>query len=242
MRKIQGRVRQVSWLDSAVRRFEHRWQTNAQYRAAVSGVVALVFLLVICSCAGITSTVANSVLASGGGSHVNTEGQTGTGNLAASTAHPTYTLPPNSFNGLPAVSPIASSQTPPPGATPTDVPSPTPTPTNTPTGGGGNLPTTCNGGNNGGSWAFSPCPLVHGQGFSLSVSAPGEGGHSMYVVIDFSSASSCTLLLYPTLDSSGNWGYSGSVPACGANSTIPLNGQIQISGAYTMGINAAPVQ
>ena len=241
MRKIQGRVRQVSWLDSFVRRFEQRWQTNAQYRAAVSGVVALVFLLLICSCAGIMSTMANSVFASGGGGASNQRQHTGTGNLASSTAYPTYTLAPNSSGGVPAISPIPNSQTPPPSATATDVPTPTATPTDTPTG-GSNLPTTCNGGNNGGSWSFSPCPLVHSQGFTLNVSASGEGGHTMYVVIDFSSAPSCTLLLYPTLDGGGNWSYSGVVPACGANSTIPLNGEIQINGAYTMGINAAPVQ
>ena len=239
MRKFQGRMRQVSWLDSFVRRFESRWQTNAQYRAAVSGVVGLVFLLVICSCAGVTSTVANSVLASGSGAS-NQGGHTGTGKLASSTAFPTYTLPPYASTVVPGVSPIASSQTPPPGLpTATDVPTPTDTPT---AGGGPGMPTTCNGGNNGGTWVFSPCPLVHGQGFTLTVSAPGEGGHSMYVVIDFSSAPSCTTLLYPTLDGGGNWSYSGTVPACGANSTIPLNGQIAINGAYTMGINAAPVQ
>jgi hypothetical protein len=240
MRKIQGRVRQASWLDGFVRRFEHSWQTTPRYRAAVSGVAALVFLLVICSCAGITSAVANSVLAGGGGANTQSN-NTGTGKLAASTAFPTYTLPPNSYGGVPAVSPIANSQTPAPGVTPTDAPTPSATPTNTPTG-GGTLPTTCNGGNNGGTWAFSPCPLVHGQGFTLNVNAPGEGGHSLYVVIDFSAAPSCATLLYPTLDGGGNWSYSGSVPACGANSTIPLNGEIQISGAYTMGINAAPVQ
>lgn len=238
MRKIQGRVRQVSWLDSFVRRFEHRWQTNAQYRAAVSGVVALVFLLVICSCAGVTSTVANSVLASGGGSP-SQHGNTGTGNLAASTAHPTYTLPPATYAGVPGVSPIASSQTPPPGLpTATDVP----TPTDTPTSGGPGLPTTCNGGNNGGTWSFSPCPLVHSQGFTLTVSAPGLAGRGLYIVMEFSIVQSCSIVFNAALDGSGNYSYSNTVPACGANSTIPLNGEIVISGAYTMGINAAPVQ
>lgn len=240
MREFQGRVRQVSWLDGFVRRFEHRWQTNAQYRAAVSGVVALVFLLVICSCAGVTSTIANSVLASGSGPSSGQHGNTGTGNLASSTAHPTYTLPPATYAGVPGISPIASSQTPPPGLpTPTDVPTPTDTPT---PGGGPGIPTTCNGGNNGGTWAFSPCPLVHGQGFTLNVSAPGLGGRGLYIVIDFSAAQSCAIVFNAALDGNGNYSYSNTVPACGANSTIPLNGEIQISGAYTMGINAASVQ
>src|SRR5512146_1635886 len=37
-----------SWLDSIVYRFQHHWETNPQYRAAVSGVVGLVLILSLC--------------------------------------------------------------------------------------------------------------------------------------------------------------------------------------------------
>jgi hypothetical protein len=63
----------------------------------------------------------------------------------------------------------------------------------------------------------------------------------MYVVVQFN-AQSCTWLLYPTLSGSGTWSYTDTVPACGANSPVPLGGEINITGAYVMLMNAAPVQ
>jgi hypothetical protein len=191
---------------------------------------------------GVTGAVANSVLAGAGGGNTGILGlDTGTGKIAAPTAFPTYTVPADSPGAVPPVSAIPNSQTPAPGPTATDTP-PEPTPTDTPGPGGGPLPTTCNGGNNGGTWSFTPCPVVHGQNVTLNVSAPGMGGHSVYVVVNFSQVSSCTWLLYPTLSGAGTWSYTAAVPACGAGSTVPLNGEINISGGYIMGIDAAPVQ
>lgn len=134
-------MRRVSRLDMLVYRFQHNWETVPRFRAAASGVIALVFALFLCACVGVVSSLTGSVLASvgaGGGGGGSARGNTGTGKLASSTAFPTYTLPPWSSNGVPVVSPIASSQTPPP--VPTAVPTATDQPT--PTGCGNN----CGGG------------------------------------------------------------------------------------------------
>ena len=123
-------MRRGSRLDMLVYRFQHNWETVPRFRAAASGVIALVFALILCSCVGVVSTMTNSVLASvgaGGGGSGTGRGNTGTGKLASSTAFPTYTLPPYASTVVPGVSPIASSQTPPP--VPTAVPTATAQPT-----------------------------------------------------------------------------------------------------------------
>jgi hypothetical protein len=141
-------MRRVSWLDNLVYTFQHRWETNPRFRAAAAGGAGLVFALIICACVGVVSVATNSVLASvgaggGGGGSGNTN--TGTGKLAASTAFPTYTLPPYNYGGVPPASPIASSQTPAP--IPTAVPTATSLPTAPPCvancgGGGGSVTVT----------------------------------------------------------------------------------------------------
>ncbi len=229
----------LSWLDAVVYRFQHRWETNPQFRAAATGAIGLIVVIGMCSCMGITGAVANSVLAGAGAGGGGSYGlDTGTGKLAAPTAFPTYTLPPYTPGSVPAVSPIPNSQTPQPGPTA----QPTPTDTVGIGGPGGTMPTTCNGGSHGGTWAFTPCPVVHGQSVTLSVSAgKTHAGASMYVVVQFN-AQNCTWLLYPNLDANGNWSVTDVVPACGANATVPLGGEINITGAYVMLIDAAPVQ
>jgi hypothetical protein len=52
-----------SFLDQLVDRFRHRWETDRQYRAAASGVLGLVVLIALCSCAGIVSSATSRVLA-----------------------------------------------------------------------------------------------------------------------------------------------------------------------------------
>jgi len=104
--------------------------------------------------------------------------------------------------------------------------------------------TTCGGGGNGISWSFSPCPQVHGQPGTLSIHAPGYGGHSLNVLIEFN-IQNCTLDFTPAnappLDGSGRADLSYTVPACGANSSYDIGGMINVSGGPTTGINAAPV-
>jgi hypothetical protein len=100
--------------------FQHRWETNPQYRAAVSGVVGLVLLVAMCSCSGIVSAMANTTLASMG---IGASGSTGQGNGTGTNrivgakefAIPTEVWTPGV---VPPASPIANSLTPAPTATP----------------------------------------------------------------------------------------------------------------------------
>jgi len=212
-------IRRPSWLDQRVYRFQHRWETNPQYRAAVAGVCGLLLIILMCGATGILATVTNAAFASSGGGTTSGNSNTGTRQLGGAQTFPTYTIPADTGSTIPAGN-IPDSQTPPPGPTvsPTDLPA---TPTDTPGGGGGPpLPTTCNGGSSGGTWAFSVCPMIHGQPVTLSVSVPKYGGHGVYVVVNFGSCNNCTWLLYPTLDGSGNWSYTGTVPAAAANSQV----------------------
>src|SRR5258707_5770693 len=85
-RPFQRRFQRISWLDSLVYGFQHRWETNPQYRAAVSGVAGLAMVLVLCACLGVLTTAANAALAGfgvGGGNGLLHTNDTGTGQLAA---------------------------------------------------------------------------------------------------------------------------------------------------------------
>jgi hypothetical protein len=241
MQRFQRPFRRISWLDNLVYGFQHRWETNPQYRAAVSGVAGLAMVLVLCACLGILTTVANAALAGfgvGNGNGLLGTNDTGTGKLTAGQKFPTApppTLPPGSVAG----GAIPNSQTPKPGPTATPT-RPEATPTQPGGGGGGGGPTTCDGGSHGGTWAFTPCPLVHSQNATLSVHAANAAGRTLYVLVSFNQ-SNCTQLWNPTLDAAGNWSISFTVPACGANSQVPISGEID-TGLYVMGISAAPVQ
>jgi hypothetical protein len=238
-RPFQRRFQRISWLDSLVYGFQHRWETNPQYRAAASGVAGLGMVLVLCACLGILTTAANAALAGfgvGSGNGLLGTNDTGTGKLAAGQKFPTATppaLPPGSL----ASGTIPNSQTPKPGPTarPTE-----PDATPTQPGGGGGVPTKCDGGSHGGTWAFTPCPLVHGQGATLSIHAANAAGRKLYVLVSFNQ-SNCTLLWNPTLDGAGTASIPFTVLDCGANSQVPISGEID-TGLYIMGIAAAPVQ
>jgi hypothetical protein len=122
-----------SFLDEFVGRFRHRWHTDSQYRAMMSGVFAVVVLISLCLCAGITSTVANNVfygtgLASAGSQGPNS-GPNG-GVIQGNASFPTPSLPPWTPGNIPYPNPAPMSQTPIPTATP--YPTATPTPTSPP--------------------------------------------------------------------------------------------------------------
>src|SRR5262249_11233500 len=142
---------------------------SPQYRAAVSGAVGLLTILVICACLGILTTAANTALAgfgasSGGGAL--TSSDTGTGKLAAGRTFPTSTPATVPAGSLGNTS-IPKSQTPLPA--PTDAPTPTDGPTATPCTG------TCGGGGGGGGCdgsvtaSWSPGTWRAGQGASVNV-------------------------------------------------------------------------
>src|SRR5579872_2831001 len=210
-------IRRPSWLDQWVYRFQHRWETNPQYRAAVSGVCGLVLIVLMCSCTGILATVTNAAFAGAGGSNGGS-GNTNTGaaTVQAQATFPTMTIPPYTVSTIPAGN-IPNSQTPPPGptATPTDLPA---TPTDTP-GGGGGPPGTCSGTSGGGTWQFSPCPQTHGQSGTLIIQDSAYPNRTVNIVLSFGQCSGnaqCTILITPDkgyhLDGSGYLAFSYTVP------------------------------
>lgn len=243
----------ASWLDQIVYAFQHRWETNPQYRAAVSGVVGLALVITMCACTGVVSAATSAALAGiglGGSGAYSTGGSLGTGTNrvkgAKSFPTPTVVLAPGAGGG---VSQLPNSQTP--------IPHPTaiPTATRDTSGGGGPNPpgtivTTCNGAQGSASWVLNPCPLVSGQSGTLTIVDKKHPGASTNVVIDFCSASSCAQVYPPSggykLDGSGIETISFTVPDQAANSTTPVNGMINVypvnGGSYTMSILAAPVQ
>jgi len=155
----------TSWLDDLIQRFQHRWETNAQYRTAMSGVLGIVLLLFLCSCVGLVTTGANVALASlgfGTGASDQSSGNTGTKEVKGVATFPIATYVPKTPNAIPQGT-VPSSGTPKPTVTPqptpTDTPLPTPCTTNCgggPGGGGGCPSCTVNA-------SASPSPWIHGQ-------------------------------------------------------------------------------
>jgi hypothetical protein len=243
----------ASFLDQLVDRFRHRWVTNPQYRAAVSGVLGLVVLLALCSCAGIVSSVANRVLATSGFTSNNSVGPLGGGGpaLQGASHFPTDTIPTWQAGQVPNGPPIPNSGTPIPTPThpptPTEPPSPSPNPTQ-PGGGGGGVPTTCSGSKKDGgatdTWSFSSCPVPAGQTVTLNISAPGHPNGQVSVLVNFGcSGPGCTNpanTLF-TLDGSGFVAIPIPVPAAAANSKTPISGFFN-TGTASVSIYAAPVQ
>jgi hypothetical protein len=240
-----------NFLDVMIMRFRDRWETDRQYRAAMSGVLGLITIIVLCSCTGIVSATASSALASAGfGSGYGPDGTpvTGVDSLHAPPVFPTDTVPPWTPGTLPAAPPVPNSQTPIP--VPTATPAPTFVDTTPSAAPGGSLPTTCNGGSGNAKWALTPCPQRAGQAGTLSISDPSYKGAPLNVLINFgicSGNASCTYLFTPqqgyALDSNGSATISYTVPAAAANNTAPIGGYINIGNpGPTLTINAAPVQ
>jgi hypothetical protein len=200
-----------SWLDQMVYRFQHRWETSAQYRATTAGVVGLVVLVAMCTCTGAMATAANAALSSiglGGSAAGPDSANTGTQQLRAQDAFPTFTIPAYTPVALP-VGTIPDSQTPAP--TPTTPPTPTPLPTPTP------CQTGCGGGGGGGpsgtvTASTTPNPWHNGQTYTVSVhtSAPNI---PINLIISF--ANGVTQLNNGTglTDGSGNYSYNNTAAA-----------------------------
>jgi hypothetical protein len=237
------RLRRVSWLDQIVRRFQDRWETKPQYRAMISGVVGLSLILALCACTGLMTVVTNNALASlglGGGGGNNITSDTGTGKDSTAPIFPTSTFGAMIPTLTPAGSSIPSSQTPPPASTVTPTSSagyPTPTSSG---GGINNAQFICSGGGNGVTWTFSPCPLVHGQGGSITISY-GHSNASANVIVSFGACSSgdCTIDYTPAQFHLTNgvgvisFTVAGDVQVGGP----AVSGEINITGGPTVGIN-----
>ncbi len=237
-------MRRMTWLDALVYRFQHHWETSPQYRAAVTGVAGLVLVLLMCSCMGVVTLTANSALAgiglAGAASADGGSANTGTNRLTGADTIPTATVP--AYTPLPIANvAIPSSLTPPPGPTPTVTPDATPTDT---PGGGGGGPTGCTGP----GFAFSPCPLIHGQGGSVTVTAPRWAGQTINALISFGSCSgtvSCTIDITPSqgyaFNSSGVLVITFQVPKEVQIGAQPVSGMVNCAGG-SIGLSAEPVQ
>jgi hypothetical protein len=129
-------------LDHLIHRFQHRWETNPQFRAAMSGVLGLSLIIFLCVGVAGVNAAATRVLgavgfgSSGGGQgNIDPGGQIVNGNWTFYTP----TVPDWKGGSTPGSSPINNSQTPQPSPTPTATPpdAPTATPCRGSCGGGG---------------------------------------------------------------------------------------------------------
>jgi hypothetical protein len=231
-------MRRDTWLDLIVYRFQHQWETNPQYRAAVTGVIGLVVVLAMCSAMLLLSTTANSALAAIGLGTAANNAPTGTPNTGTKGANgylqfqtPVVTYPPQN---PPAVGTIPQSQTPMPGPTATDTPSATDTP---PPGQQGS----CNGGQGGISWSISPCPPVHGQTVTLTITSQKYAGATMSVEISVGTCSDgCSNRWQPTqMGGNGVWSSSWQLPQ---DASGPTGGSIIFNSGPTAIINGPTVQ
>jgi hypothetical protein len=237
----------LSALDSMVNGFRERWETNAAFRARMSAVVGAAALVGLCVVMAIAATVANAAFGVGGGSH-DPLAYSGNGSgLQGSESFPTETIPPWTPGSIPNAAPAPASQTPPPG--PTKVPTPTQSIYVNTTPSAGNLPTTCNGNSGNNTWAFTPCPLVAGQSGTFTVTVPKYPNTPINVIISFgvcANGANCTLLFTPqqnSLNGSGVFSVSFTVPAAAANNTAPVSGMVQVqNGGPSFSYTAAPVQ
>lgn len=129
-------------LDHLIHRFQHRWETNPQFRAAMSGVLGLSLIIFLCVGVAGVNAAANRVLgavgfgsAGGGQGNIDPGGQIVNGNWTFYTP----TVPDWKGGSTPGSSPINNSQTPQPSPTPTATPpdAATATPCKGNCGGGG---------------------------------------------------------------------------------------------------------
>jgi hypothetical protein len=234
-------------LDLMVERFQHRWETDGQYRTRISAVAGAALLLFLCTLATVFSLVASTAFGFGGGGGSGggglSPGSGGPGQAFGAPTFPTGTAPPWTPQNVPNSGPAPNSQTPPPGptkdrtATPAQFETPTP---------GGTPPTTCNGNSGRDTWALSPCPQVAGQSGTLSISAPGHAGAALNVTLNFgicANNQNCTLPNQSyQLDSNATATIQYTVPAAAAHNTAPISGSIQVNGGPTLSVLAAPVQ
>jgi hypothetical protein len=243
-----------SFLDQLVDRFRHRWETNRQYRAAASGVLGLVVLIALCSCAGIVSSVTSRVLANsgfGGNSTIGSLNGTAGPALPGAEHFPTETIPTWQPGQIPNGPPIPNSGTPYP--TPTHPPTPTaaPSPTDSPTQpGGGGGGTACSGtGSHGSTWALSPCPVSAGTTITLTIIAPNNPNQSPNILFGLGACTGGATCFwdYPpgtySTDGSGVLSLSFAVPAQAAHNSQNITGSVTFgSNGASVSIKAPPVQ
>lgn len=214
-----------SWLDGMIENFQHRWETNPQYRATMSGILGVVFLVFMCSCVGVVSAGANVALTSlgfGGGASGGVI-DTNTGSRAVHSAGeiPIATVVLGPQQAIPETT-LPSSGTP----LPTATPSPTATATATP------IPCTsnCGGGKGGGGGTISgtPIPTIWKAGTSVILHIHTSNPNTGYSLI-FNLHGAATDLKQPAgvTDGTGNDDYTYNVPSYVTNG----QGQITITGS-----------
>jgi len=243
-RALGGRWAPPNPLDPLIFNFQHRWETNRQFRATAGAAIALTATLLLCACVALATTLTTSAIARAGAGVGGANGtqNTGTGAFNNPTAFPTNTIPAWTSPGSPVANPIPTSKTPQPTANATA----TSTATATPTGQGGPPITTCNGGSRGVLWALTPCPQQAGQPGTLTIQARGYKNTGVNIILSFGcTGAGCTLDYTPSqaiTDGSGNLSLNYTVPLAAANSQVPISGFIQPQGGPQVSIYAAPVQ
>ncbi len=137
-------MRRLSALDHMVQNFQHKWETNPQFRATVSGGLGIAIVVMLCACLGVAFTFSSSIATAVSGSNTtlsNTDAVVPNGTAKVGSVDNTLTFPtqtPGQVTSaqIPQAQLIPPSLTPQP--TPTAQPTPTPLPTAPPgTGGGG---------------------------------------------------------------------------------------------------------
>lgn len=228
-------MRRQSKLDRFVYGFQHRWETDRQFRATMSGAIGLLVILSLCSFVGLATGFTNVALARFGGApstNVQSSNSQNTGTKAFDnpTSFPTNTVPPWVSQNAPAATPIGVSQTPAP------TPDPSPTPTDTPTsppctsncGGGGG------GGGGGGTVTatWSPSTWVGGQSatINLQTSEPGDG---LALIITFPGGLTVLDENGESSDGSGNYSYTFTVPSGIGAGTVDVYVQAHFSDGST---------
>jgi hypothetical protein len=242
-------------LDRLLQRFQHRWETDRQWRAAMGGAIALFTLVALCGTVAGVGAAATRVLGPAGLGLVDLgqpAGDSGTPNTGAKLVNGVLTFPTPTavwtVGAVPAVSPIANSSTPIPNLTPTPTDTPTPTPSPSPTSGGGGGGGNCSGSGNGITYTLSPCPQVHGTTGTITVSAPGFPGHGIRILLILNQSGTCTHndcgfdWTNLALDGNGVVSQSYTIAADAVNSA-PIGGSINISGGNQTNILVTtPVQ
>jgi len=210
-------------LDQLIQRFQHRWETDRQYRAAMSGVFGILLIVVLCSGVGVLDFTTTKVLAAvgfqmpGSGTNGSSQPNTDTGVVVGDVRQfPTATIPTWASQATPLSSPLAQSgtpaPTPTPTVTPTDVATATPCRSGCGGGGGGNAGTIT------ASW--NPGNWASGQtGATFTVHATDTSGNpkgGVGIAIIYSWAGGGTWLdeSGATTDSSGNYTSHPTVGNC----------------------------
>ncbi len=230
-------MKEPTWLDRLIWGFQHRWETSAQYRAAMSGVVGLVLVVVLCAGTGVVAMGANAALASIGigatsasGASAGLQGSlnTGTKKSTGYDSIPTSTVFLGTPMPTPVASPLASSQTPIPTATaqptPTDAPTATPCKSNCGGGGGGPIGTVYG--------SASPTPWVPGQTGTITIhtSSPNI---NLYIVINIPGL--LTDLQYGTTDGTGTFVLQYPINSAASAGTASISLKANYPGGYAYG-------